>query len=283
MPSKTSISAHDYQQLTELIRKECGIVFPASKRTMVESRLAKRARALGLDSLGAYCRHLQTPLASLEISRLIDEVTTHKTDFFREPAHFDYLVNRIVPELAASNGAGIRQPLRVWSAASSTGEEPYTIAMVLNDYATNASPVPYRFSIEATDVSMGVIERGRRAVYPAAAVTSFPARFRQTYLLRSKDREQAMVRMTPEIRARVRFRTLNLMDSSYGFVEPLDVVFCRNVMIYFDRSTQYQIVSKIIATLQPRGYLVMGHSESLNGLDLPIHQVAPTVYRRLDG
>jgi chemotaxis protein methyltransferase CheR len=287
MHRKNRISAHEYQRLAHLIRLECGIDFPPAKRDMVESRLARRARALGIESLSAYCEHLHTSEGRREeVGRLIDEVTTHKTDFFREPAHFDYLVDRIVPELMRA-GIGLRRPLRVWSAASSTGEEPYTLAMVLLDYgASLASPEAgfqptFRFSIEATDVSQGVLEKARHAVYPSSAVAPVPAAFRRKYLLRSKDRQRSLVRIAPEVRSRVEFRPLNLMDSDYGFSGLLDVIFCRNVMIYFDRATQRQILLKILSALPEGGYLIMGHSESLNGLDLPVHQAAPTVYRRL--
>jgi chemotaxis protein methyltransferase CheR len=292
MHREDTISAHEYQRLADLIRLECGIVFPAAKRTMVESRLSRRARALGIESLSAYCQHLHSPAGRhLEVGRLIDEVTTHKTDFFREPGHFRFLVKHILPELSERTGAGLRQPLRVWSAASSTGEEPYTLAMVLSDYAQTLAERPsnglyqpaYRFHIEATDVSQGVLEKALQAVYPEVLIAPVPLDFRKKYLLRSKDATRAVVRMTPAIRSHVSFRPLNLMDGDYGFADPLDVVFCRNVMIYFDRSTQRQVLLKILATLHTSGYLLMGHSESLNGLDLPVEQVAPTVYRRIDG
>jgi chemotaxis protein methyltransferase CheR len=281
MHNPNGISALEFRQLTDLIRSECGIVFTESRRNMIEGRLGKRTRALGLGSLSAYCKHLHTAAGRRqEIRYLIDEVTTHKTDFFREPAHFDYLVNQICPELAESTGAGIRQPLRVWSAASSTSEEPYTLAMVLSDFAAQDAWRGYRSRIDATDISEGVVEKAQQAVYPVSLIGPVPERMRKAYMLRSKDR--AHIRFSPAIRAMVGFRPLNLMDSDYQFTEPLDVVFCRNVMIYFDRPTQRQILLKILATLQPQGYLLMGHSESLNGLNLPVEQVAPTVYRRLD-
>jgi chemotaxis protein methyltransferase CheR len=276
------ISELAYRRMSDLIRSACGISLSPAKRTMIETRLRKRARLLGMASLSAYCDYVHSRAGrNEELPRLIDAVTTHKTDFFREPAHFDYLVEQALPELERLDGAAIRRPLRVWSSACSTGEEPYTLAMVLTDYAAAASQGCW-FLIEGTDISSAVLETARAAVYPDAAVEPVPAEFRRLYLLRSKDPGKARVRIAPEVRAAVGFRQVNLMEDDYGFAEPLDVVFCRNVMIYFDRPQQQRILSRIIRTLRTGGYLFMGHSESLNGLDLTLEQVAPTVYRRPD-
>jgi len=278
-----SITEREYRRLTEIIRSETGIVFPQAKWTMIETRLGRRARALGVADLSAYCQHLESPEGKRsETPYLVDAVTTHKTDFFREPAHFDYLAGQVVEELARHEGAGIRRPLLVWSAACSTGEEPYSVAMVLAGYAASVAPRPYRFRVEASDVSAVVLETARRAVYPESLIAPVPEPLRRRYILRSKDRGQAIVRIAPEIRACVFYRLLNLMDRDYGFREPLDVVFCRNVMIYFDREAQQQILSRIVDTLRPGGYLIMGHAESLTGVSLPLVQVTPTIYRRCD-
>jgi len=277
------ISERDYRRLSDLIRSESGIEFSPAKRTMIETRLGKRARALHMPSLSAYCDYVTSREGRREEwPRLIDAVTTHKTDFFREPAHFDYLVDHAVPELTRVSGAGLRRPLLVWSSACSTGEEPYTLAMVLTEYARSVPSAAFRFQIEATDISQGVLETALAAVYQEAAVEPVPEALRRRYLLRSRQRDRQQVRIAPEIRARVAFRPLNLMDANYGFADPLDIVFCRNVMIYFERQVQHQVLLRIAATLRKDGYLVMGHSESLNGLDLPLSQVAPTVYRRMD-
>ena len=284
MSTPALISERDYRRLSGLIRSEWGIDFPPAKRIMIETRLGKRARALGMPSIADYCDYLHSPEGKLqEGPHLIDAVTTHKTDFFREPSHFDYLVQRVAPDLAKQCGAGIRRPLAVWSSACSTGEEPYTIAMVLSDYARSLEPQKYRFNIEATDISPLVLKTGQEGIYPEEAIGPVPDRLRREYLLRSKDRHRAKVRIVPELRSRVCFRELNLLASDYGFPEPLDVVLCRNVMIYFDRRAQQQVLSRIIQTLREDGYLMMGHAESLSGLDLPLVQVTPTVYRRRDG
>jgi chemotaxis protein methyltransferase CheR len=153
--------------------------------------------------------------------------------------------------------------------------------MVVSEFRESV-PHSYEFRIHATDVSTAVLETARRAIYPKSAMVPVAEELRRKYVLRSSDPARQVVRMAPAIRAVVEFRQLNLMDSDYGFHEPLDIVFCRNVIIYFDRETQQQVLLRIARTLRPGGYLFMGHSESLNGLELPIRQVAPTVYRRLN-
>lgn len=278
------ISDRDFRKLTELIGNYCGIRVPPAKRSMLEARLGKRARALGMKSMDAYCAYVQSIEGRKEEwLHLIDAVTTHKTDFFREPSHFDFLVEQALPDLHRMASAGTRRPVLVWSAACSTGEEPYTLAMVLSWYAESVAPQRFDFRIEATDISGPVLETAESAIYQEAALNPVPDHLRRRYVLRSRDRERSLVRMSPEIRARVQFRQVNLADSSYGFADLFDVVLCRNVMIYFDRGTQQKILSRISLAMQHGGYLLMGHSESLNGLDLPLVQVAPTVYRRLNG
>jgi len=282
--SEDVISDRDFRAISALLGAQCGLSVPPAKRVMLEARLRKRARALGMPTLAAYCTHVQTAEGRRrEWPNLIDAVTTHKTDFFREPAHFDYLAAHALPELGRMHGAGTGRPLLAWSSACSTGEEPYTLAMALAGYAEGLAPRPFRYRIAASDISAAVVETARRAVYPEAAVAPAPDAWRKRYVLRSRDQRTGLVRMAPQIRTAVEFRQLNLMEEDYGFPEPLDVVFCRNVMIYFDRPTQQRVVGRIGRTLHRGGYLFMGHSESLNGLDLPFAQVAPSVYRRLDG
>ena len=275
------ISDRDFRRLADLIGSQYGIVISPGKRIMLETRLRKRVRARGLKSLDSYCEYLRSEAGAGEWPDFIDAVTTHKTDFFREPGHFEFLTSHAVPDLAANYGAGARRPLHVWSAACSTGEEPYTLAMVLNRYAESSASA-FDFRIEASDISAAVLETGRMGIYSEAAIEPVPADFRRKYFLRSKDRGRGLVRISPEIRAHVQFRQLNLLENSYAFDNPFDVVLCRNVVIYFDRATQQVVLHRISNSLRRGGYLVMGHSESLNGLDLPLTQVSPTVYRRCD-
>ena len=278
--AEQGISDRDYFELCTLIRAECGIAFGEGKRLMVESRLRRRARTLGIGSLAAYCGLLRGDGGrGSELPHLIDAVTTHKTDFFREPAHFSFLTARAVPDLARTTGAGTRRPLRLWSSACSTGQEPYTLAMALAEYARGEGNDGFRFQITGSDISTAVLETAAAAVYGQELIRPLPADF-QRYLLRSRDRSRKLVRIAPELRSLVKFQQVNLMDSKYPFGDPFDVVFCRNVMIYFDRATQASVLQRVSTTLRAGGYLFMGHSESLCGLDLPLEQVAATVYRR---
>jgi chemotaxis protein methyltransferase CheR len=281
--SPDQISALEFRKLSDLIHSTLGVAIGPAKRVMVETRLGKRARALGFTSVSEYCRYVNsTEGQKTEWPSLVDSITTHKTDFFREPGHFTFLAERAAPELLRSSSIGVRKPLVAWSSACSTGEEPYTLALVLNEFAQSNLKGGYRYRVYGSDVSRGVLDTARRGVYRESAIGAIPATMRQRYLLRSRDRSSGLVRIAPEIRSQVEFRQINLMDTCYGFPEPLDVVFCRNVMIYFDRVTQQKVLTNMISAMRKGGYLFMGHSESLNGLDLPLNQVAPTVYRRAD-
>ena len=209
---------------------------------------------------------------------MIDAVTTNKTDFFRESDHFDILVNRIIPEAETRFGAGVARPLNIWSAGCSTGEEPYTLAMVLEE-RRGADP-RFSYSIFASDLSTKVLEKAREAVYEESKAAVVPLGLKRKYMLRSKDKDKALVRMKPEIRSRVSFGRINFMDPSYAVDGPFDVVFCRNVIIYFERPVQEAILKKLCANVRLGGWLVLGHSETLTGMDIPLRSVAPTVYER---
>src|SRR5579871_5781096 len=257
MHAGNEISDPDFARLRELIQGECGIVLAPAKRPMLETRLRRRTRALAFSSVGAYCEYLFSPSGMRdEVIQLIDVVTTNKTDFFREHAHFEYLVRSALPVLEKECGAGVRRTLVAWSAACSTGEEPYTLGMVLSEYAKTKAPSGFRFRIEATDISTAVLETAVAGVYAEEAAQAIPAPLRAQYVLRSKDERQKCVRVAPQIRAGVRFRRLNLMDTDYHFSEAVDIAFCRNVLIYFDRDTQEKVLERIISVLRPGGFLM---------------------------
>lgn len=273
------ISASDYARLRQLVYDETGIALGAGKKIMLEGRIRRRLKALEIDTYHNYCKFLfsQRGLKE-ELIHLIDVVTTNKTDFFREPRHFDFLVSHVTPEHMAG-GEG-RRPLLVWSAGCSSGEEPYTLAMVLSEYG-RAHP-GFSFRIFATDVSTAVLNKAALGVYSTDAVRPVPQALKVRHLMRGRERHCDRVRVVPELRRMVEFRRLNFMDSDYGLQERFDVVFCRNVIIYFDRSTQQSILGKITRHLRPGGYLFMGHAETLHELDLPVRPVAPALYRRVD-
>jgi chemotaxis protein methyltransferase CheR len=264
-----SMSADDFGRLRKFIYSHCGINIGDSKKVMLETRLQRRLKQLKLPSFSEYCHYLFSPEGmEAELTDMINHVTTNKTDFFREPGHFEYLKATVIPALRAK-----RSEIIVWSAGCSSGEEPYTISMVLKEGGCN-------FTVLATDISTNVLEKAKTAVYDEDKVAALPPDMRQKYLLVSKDRSRKLYRIVPELRGHVRFRRLNFMDGDFGFREAVDVIFCRNVIIYFDKPTQERLLNRISACLSPDGYLFMGHSETLFGMDVPLVQVAPTIYRK---
>jgi chemotaxis protein methyltransferase CheR len=211
-----------------------------------------------------------------ELVHLIDAVTTNKTDFFREPDHFEYLASKALPDLDARNGAG-RKSL-IWSAGCSTGEEPYTLAMVLSEYA-ELRPA-FRFGVFATDISTAVLDRARTGIFKSDTVQPVPLSLRKKYLMRSRDPNTDLVRAVPELRSKIDFHRVNFMDSDYGLPDSPEIIFCRNVIIYFDRPTQIKVLTNLTRQLVPGGYFFAGHSESLQNMDLPLVAVGPSVYRK---
>ncbi|MBB4954821.1 chemotaxis protein methyltransferase CheR [Agrobacterium vitis] len=243
--------------------------------TMLEGRLRRRLRATGLHSFDAYCTYIfdQGGLDE-EAVHLIDAVTTNKTDFFREPNHFDYLAAKVLPDFDAK---GIRN-LRVWSSACSIGAEPYTLAMVIDDYMEKRSGMDYR--ILATDLSTDVLQKARRGIYPEDMLAPVPRNLATRYVMPSRDKSRPEVRISPKLRSHVGFGRLNLMDDSYQVGEPMHIIFCRNVLIYFDKKTQQEVLRRLCSCLAGGGYLFIGHSESIAGMSLPVRQLANTVFRK---
>jgi chemotaxis protein methyltransferase CheR len=273
--STIAMSGKDFLRLKDFIYKECGINIIDSKKTMLEARLQKRLRKLDLKSFSLYCDYLfSSEGMQEELTDMIDQVTTNKTDFFREPAHFEYLSRTVLPNFART-----RKKVFIWSAGCSSGEEPYTMAMVLNEFANYNRG--FNFLILATDISTRVLDKARLAVYDEERISPVPSDMKKKYLLRSKDRTKSLYRIVPALREQIRFRRLNFMDSDFGFREPMDIIFCRNVIIYFDKPTQEKLLNKFCRYLSHGGYLFMGHSETLFGMNVPLTQVAPTIYRRL--
>jgi len=270
------MSAKEFRLLSRLVESSCGIKMPDSKRSMLESRLQKRLRSLELRSFKAYFDLLASPEGRRhELTRMIDAVTTNKTDFFREPAHFRYLAGKVLPEMI---GKSVCDTLRVWSAGCSSGEEPYTLAMVLSEYASNHGRFP--FSILATDICTTVLEKASRGIYEEEKIAPVSHELREKYLLRSRDRSRGVVRIAPELRSLVKFRRLNFMNDTFSLCEPVHIIFCRNVLIYFDRPTQEALLNKFCRHLVPGGYLFLGHSETINGMHVPVVQVDSTIYRK---
>ena len=276
----SALSDRDFTRLSRLIYEQSGIKMPSGKKQMIEARLGKRLKSLEIHSFGAYCDYLfsREGLAQ-ELIGMIDLITTNKTDFFRESTHFDYLLQIVLPEWVDDQNSISGRKFRVWSAGCSTGEEPYTLAMILNEFAEKLPGFDYQ--ILATDLSTRVLEKAKQGVYDEEKVEPVPKLLQKKYILRSKDRSSGLVRIVPELREKVRFRRLNFMDNDFGIHEPYDIIFCRNVVIYFDRPTQERLLNKFYTHLTKDGFIFMGHSETLNGLDVPLVMVHPTVYKKI--
>ena len=272
----------EFSRFSEFIIGQSGIKMPPSKKIMLEARLQKRLRTLGISNFKEYYDHVLGESGCDELVHMLDAVTTNKTDFFREPVHFQYLAQTILPAFIEERERtqSRDKPFVVWSAGCSTGEEPYTLAMVLSDYAEQHPS--FRFSILATDISTKVLDRAREAIYDAERVAAVPLAMKQRYLLRSKDPLKGAVRIGPALRSIVQFRRLNLMEEEFSFSEPMDMIFCRNVIIYFDRKTQEQLITRFCKALKTNGHLLLGHSESIHGFVLPLRRLTSTVYRKID-
>lgn len=269
-----------FEAFGRFVTTELGIKMPASKRTMLQSRLQKRLRRMNLPSFEAYFEFVFSDEGrEQELHHFLDTVTTNKTDFFREPRHYEVLLDCALPELLQRGGVGVGCPLEIWSAGCSTGAEPYTLAMVLDEFGRQVEGFSYK--IMATDICTRVLAAAKTAVYAEREAAPIPPTTKKKYLLRSKDRARPRIRIVPQLRHRVTFRRLNLMDADYGMDDAMDIIFCRNVIIYFDRPTQYGVLSRLCRCLKTNGFLFMGHSETLNGFDLPLRQVTANVYRKI--
>ncbi|WP_343698279.1 CheR family methyltransferase [Caulobacter sp.] len=270
------LSLRNFGRLAEFIHAYSGIKMPAGKHTMLEGRLRRRMRANGYSQVNDYCRFLfdEGGLES-ESVHLIDAVTTNKTDFFREPIHFDHLRNTVLPKLAASG----RGRIKVWSAACSTGAEPYTLAMVMDEFCGQGRNLDY--SILATDICTEVLKQAVAGRFPEPMIEPISQERRRRYVLAARDPRAREVRIAPALRSKVSFARLNLMDATYPVDRDMDVVFCRNILIYFDKPTQAKVLSSLCDHLRPGGFLFLGHSESAAGVDLPVRQVANTVFQKV--
>jgi chemotaxis protein methyltransferase CheR len=276
-----SLNDKQFEKLSLFIHEECGIKIPPTKKTMLEVRLRKRLRTLGIPNFDEYVKFLFSDSGmNDEIVHMIDVVTTNKTDFFREPKQFPFLTDYALPEIIKAYKVGNGRKLKVWSAGCSTGEEPYTLAIVLNEFAENTETRNFDYSILATDISTEVLNKAAMAIYDMERVEPIPFELKKKYLLRSKDPQKKVVRIVPELRKKVEFARVNFMDYNLGLKEKVDVIFCRNVIIYFDKETQERIIRKLTDNLNSGGYLFLGHSETLFSMSLPLTQLAPSIYKK---
>lgn len=268
-----------FTRFSGFIERELGIKMPEAKRTMLQARLQKRLRKLGINTFEEYAEYVFSSKGKTEeLSHMIDAVTTNKTDFFRESQHFDYLMSVALPELIRDFGSGIRRKAMIWSAGCSSGEEVYTLAMILNEYRIRDPR--FQFGVMGSDVSAEVLYSAVNGIYAHEKIEPIPMPLRKKYLLRSKDPKKNLVRVSADLRSLVQFRRINFMNDNFGLHETMDVIFCRNVLIYFDRANQEKVLNRLCRHLMPGGFLFTGHSETLNGLDVPLVQATSTIYRK---
>lgn len=263
----------DFARISSFILSATGIKLSGAKKTMVEGRLQRRARKLGFNDLGKYVEAVFSGWDQAEAINLINAITTNKTDFFREPQHFDFLRETALPEFRKN-----KEPTRLWSAACSIGAEPFTIAMVSADFA-RLNP-DWEFSILASDISTDALGKAVKAIFPEEMADPIPLEMRKRYLLRSNDSNKHLVRMSPEIRNLVEFARINLVEANYPLDFPMDIIFCRNIFIYFDRETQETVIKRLCRHLRKGGYLILGHTDSTIGMNLPLENLGNSIFRR---
>lgn len=268
------LSDAEFAKLSKFIFTQYGIKMPPEKRIMLQSRLQKRLRALKIYSFKEYIDFVFGREGNEEIVHMMDVVSTNKTDFYREPSHFEFLKQTLLPQIYKE-----KKSIKVWSAGCSSGPEVYTLAIELSEFA-NLNP-GFDFSIFGTDISTRMLKKAYAAIYPEEMVAMIPLEAKRKYLLKSKDKEQKLVRVNQALRKKTKFQRLNFMDDSYPVHEQFDIIFCRNVLIYFDRDTQEKVINKLCRHLRVGGVFFLGHSESITNIDVPLKQLKPTVYSRI--
>lgn len=265
----------DFDFLRRLSNQRTGIVVTDDKFDMFYSRLARRVRALGLSSFADYCDYLEKPAHDKEIIELVNALTTNLTSFFRENHHFEYLAKEVLPDYAQRNRAS--RKLRIWSAGCSTGEEPYSLAMVLAEQANLLRG--WDVEILASDIDSNVLAQASAGIYPASRVENMPRERLRRFFQKGRGAQQGKARVRNDIRHYLRFEQINLMEK-LG-VEAKDLIFCRNVIIYFDKETKIQLLNKFADSLVDGGYLFVGHSESLHQVTDRFRLIGNTVYRKV--
>ncbi len=274
------LSDREFRLFQSLVHREIGIYLPDSKKALVVARLSKRLRALGLQSFGAYYDAVEADRA--ERTAMLDSICTNETRFFREPRQFEFLEGEVLPRWRAAGEEGSRpKRVRAWSAACSTGEEPYSLAMLLRTHF----PAGAGWGVEvlASDISTKALEAAREGVWPMQRVESIPPAYLRAYMLRGVRAEEGKARAHPALKSLIQFRHVNLNEPRYLVDGSFDLIFCRNVLIYFDRETKAAVVDRLARHLAPGGMLFLGHSETLHSGAHALRHVGPTVYARQDG
>ncbi len=269
----------DFKEIAAIVYNSAGIHLKESKRTLVVSRLTKRVRALGLDSFSEYVRYLSHPEhQAQELPQLVNCITTNTTEFFREPKHFDFL-KKVLPPLLAQGETMGRRVLRVWCSACSTGEEAYSLAMVLANFFERCRG--WKVRVLASDIDTDVLRFASAGIYPTERSRSIPVILRSKYMKMTPGLPPGHSQVARKLRTMVVFRKINLLHDAFRFNQPLDIIFCRNVVIYFDDPSKQKLVNKFAAVLRPGGYIFVGHSESLLIQKDNFRFVENTIYQRV--
>lgn len=271
------LTPREYEMLRRLVYEQSGINLGDSKAQLVRARLSKRLREGRFASFQDYYDVVCNDPTGQELVALLDAISTNTTHLFREETHFTFLRDTLTPLLGDHDWRRAHATLRIWSAGCSSGEEPHTLAIVLHDLLTGVNGVTYK--ILATDLSTRVLDKARAAVYRADQLSKVPAELRKRSFT-AVDRRAGTWRLADALQQHLTFARLNLMSPSFPFRHGFDFIFCRNVMIYFDRPTQQTLVAKFTQHLRPGGHLLIGHSESLNAIDHKLDYVRPTIYRK---
>jgi chemotaxis protein methyltransferase CheR len=263
-----------YQFIISLIYERAGIRMHDGKRELIKARLGKRMRFFGFPDLASYCEFLKTKADETEMTEVVDSLTTNFTHFLREEDHLKYLTNQALPSLFAKPPAHFR----VWCAACATGEEAYSMAFYLFEHYPLTSG--WEWNILATDISTKALGKAKQAIYASEKLEALPLLWRQTYFQKGQNRFEGYFRVKQQVTERVVFKQVNLLKP-YDFDDHFAVIFCRNVMIYFDRPTQEQLIKHLSQHLMPNGYLVVGHAESLTGLNVSLKRLSPSIYQKI--
>lgn len=271
------ITTREFALFQRLIHRQTGIYLPETKKALVEARLSKRVRTLNLPGFGAYFELVGRDRE--EHTFMLDAICTNETRFFREPRQFDFLESGVLPEWRLRGESGLRpKRIRAWSAACSTGEEPFSLAMLLRTHFPLQSG--WNVEILASDISTKVLSAAKEAVWPIDRAKEIPPDYRRAYMLRGIAGKEGTMRAQPALRSMVEFRRINLNDERYAAEGPFDLIFCRNVLIYFDRDTKAAVIERLSRHLSPDGLLFLGHSETLHGAAHALKHVGPTAYAR---
>ncbi len=267
----------DFRRISDLVYEHCGINLHDGKKELVRARLAKRLREGRFNTFSQYIQHVLDDPTGREFSVLVDSLSTNLTKFFREDQHFEYMRSQLLPRMIATKQRANSSRIRAWSAGCSSGEEPYSIAITLREEIQGKGR--WDVKLLATDVSTRILERARRGLYEKDRIDPIPVALRNRYLIRRRDGATEKYEVGPALRELIIFRYLNLMEE-WPIKGPLDFIFCRNVMIYFDKPTQGRLINRFYDLLGPGGVLFTGHSESLTGIEHAFKYVQPTIYMK---